>query len=347
MTAVQQAKPTRQWIVSSAFDLLFVANLWWVALLLLPYSKETILAQSSGIEFWQIYFITAPHRWITLLLVATDPDRREGRGWVFAVIAMVTAVIVVGLRLTQSQFACLVLIDFLWNAWHFGSQHGGILRIYGRMGGGGHPALERWAFRTYVIYVSIRAAAWATGWTEQYPAAQRGLEWLDWGILLAPASLVILELIDRPWQRLGKLVYLISAVSMYAVLLYAIRSTDRFLVITMAVAYAAFHAVEYFAIVTFYAQRRSKSGSPAGAFRLMARNWLRVLAVYLIVSGMVLQYLDREWREWYIGLNLWAAFLHYAYDGMIWKLRRVDTAKALAVDLPKGSSAASAPAVSS
>jgi hypothetical protein len=30
-----------------------------------------------------------------------------------------------------------------------------------------------------------------------------------------------------------------------------------------------------------------------------------------------------------MGANIWAAFLHYAYDGMIWKLRRPETAKAL------------------
>ena len=126
MTAARQSAPARQWIVSPAFDLLFVANLWWGLILLLPYTQETMLAQRTGIEFWQIYFITAPHRWITLLLVATDPDRREGRGWVFGLIAVVTALVVLGLRLTQANFACLVFIDFLWNAWHFGSQHGGI-----------------------------------------------------------------------------------------------------------------------------------------------------------------------------------------------------------------------------
>jgi hypothetical protein len=31
------------------------------------------------------------------------------------------------------------------------------------------------------------------------------------------------------------------------------------------------------------------------------------------------------------GLNLWASFVHYAFDGMIWKLRRPATAAALGV----------------
>jgi hypothetical protein len=30
-------------------------------------------------------------------------------------------------------------------------------------------------------------------------------------------------------------------------------------------------------------------------------------------------------------MNLWAAALHYAYDGMIWKLRNTGTAKVLDV----------------
>jgi hypothetical protein len=34
------------------------------------------------------------------------------------------------------------------------------------------------------------------------------------------------------------------------------------------------------------------------------------------------------------GLNLWAAFVHYAFDGMIWKLRRPETAAALGVANP-------------
>ena len=34
------------------------------------------------------------------------------------------------------------------------------------------------------------------------------------------------------------------------------------------------------------------------------------------------------------GMNLWAAFVHYAFDGMIWKLRRPETAAALGVSGP-------------
>jgi hypothetical protein len=332
----------RCWIVSPAFDLFFIVNFWWAAILLLPYARDTGLSQETPVEFWQIYFLTAPHRWITLVLVATDPDRREGRGWVFLVLAVVTALLIVAVRYSQADYRCLVLLDYIWNAWHFGSQHGGILRIYGRMGGGGRPVLERWGFRVFVVYVAMRAAGWATGWTENYAWAQQAMRQLDLAVLAAPALLLIAELMDRPWQRRGKVAYLLSAVTMYTVLLFAIRSGNVYRVIAMSAASAAFHSVEYLAIVTFYAKRRRETGSQAGGFRLMARHWVRILALYMIWFGIISQHTSRSWAELYIALNLWAAFLHYAYDGMIWKLRRSDTARALNVNLASGPVAPSA-----
>jgi len=329
----QGSNAPRYWIVSPAFDLFFIVNFWWAAVLLLPNSRDTGLTQETSVEFWQIYFLTAPHRWITLLLVATDPDRREGRGWVFVLLAVVAAVAIGLVSHLQAGFGCLVMADYVWNAWHFGSQHGGVLRIYGRLGGGGRPVLERWGFRVFVIYVAIRAAGWAMGWTEKFAWAQQTLAVTDWAVLLAPALLLLVELTDRPWQRRGKVAYLLSALTMYGVQLQAIRMGNVYLAIAMSAGSAAFHSVEYLAIVTYYAQRRRVSGSERGSFRLMARHWLRILALYLIVFGIVSQHVSHNYRDLYLALNLWAAFLHYAYDGMIWKLRRSETASSLNVNL--------------
>ena len=207
------------------------------------------------------------------------------------------------------------------------------MRIYGRLGGGGRPVLERWGFRVFVIYVAIRAAGWAMGWTEKFAWAQQTLAVTDWAVLLAPALLLLVELTDRPWQRRGKVAYLLSALTMYGVQLQAIRMGNVYLAIAMSAGSAAFHSVEYLAIVTYYAQRRRVSGSERGSFRLMARHWLRILALYLIVFGIVSQHVSHNYRDLYLALNLWAAFLHYAYDGMIWKLRRSETASSLNVNL--------------
>jgi hypothetical protein len=63
----------------------------------------------------------------------------------------------------------------------------------------------------------------------------------------------------------------------------------------------------------------------------MAASWALVLGAFMFASG-TLDYLARaSFFELAAGLNLGAAFLHYAYDGMIWKLRRPTTARSLGV----------------
>ena len=331
------------WIVSPAFDLCFVINLWWIVLSL------PVFATTSGdspLSFWQIYFLTTPHRWITLFLVAADPDRRTGRGGLFLGLAVVFALIVCGTRSIGGAFICLALVDYVWNAWHFASQHGGILRIYGRKAGGGRPTLERLVMRTFITYVPLRLAGWTTGGLEQYPQARFGLEILDLVILVLPAILIALELADRPWERPGKVLYLLSVTAMYGALLLAVRNEWHRWMMVLTPANAAFHAVEYLAIVTFYARRRESRGS-AGIFQSAAQNWLVVLGLFVVVTGLVGGLADRmtvvhpilgiSINELWVGANLWAAFLHYTYDGMIWKLRRPETAKTLGVEMPQQS----------
>jgi hypothetical protein len=54
----------------------------------------------------------------------------------------------------------------------------------------------------------------------------------------------------------------------------------------------------------------------------------------LVVLGLVGVWADSGggalMRTW-LALNVWAAFLHYTYDGLIWKLRKPATAQALGV----------------
>jgi hypothetical protein len=70
----------------------------------------------------------------------------------------------------------------------------------------------------------------------------------------------------------------------------------------------------------------------AGLFQVMAWRWLSWLAAYVVILGLFAVLLQRGAALWWMGLNLWAAFLHYAYDGMIWKLRRPETARALGIE---------------
>ncbi len=320
-----------QWIVSPAFDLFFFANLWWLVAFLPQFVSAE--QQATTIDFWQVYFLTAPHRWLTLVLVSTDPDRRQGRTWLFVAIAAVAAVFVLGTHSITGAFVCLALVDYIWNSWHFASQHAGITRIYARKAGGGRPRMESTLIRIFVTYTSLRLAGWTTGWTEAIPLAVTVIRFVDLVVLTLPAALVLLDGLSNPRGRIGKLVYLTSIMLMYGSTLVALRSGNHRLVLALTVVSAAYHAVEYMAIVTFYAWRRRDHGSES-PFRTMASHWLQVLAAFAICLGIFGQYMEREMRQLWQGLNLWAAYLHYAYDGMIWKLRRPETAETLGVQLP-------------
>src|SRR5438876_1109099 len=64
------AKP---WLVGPLFDLVFVANLAWPAVALLALAGPSwVLGPLTAL---QVYFISTPHRWITLALVFLDRDR--------------------------------------------------------------------------------------------------------------------------------------------------------------------------------------------------------------------------------------------------------------------------------
>jgi hypothetical protein len=327
---VSAAQPAgRGWIVSPAFDLLFLANLGWLLLLLPGFATRS----DTAIDFWQIYFLTLPHRWITLVLVATDPDRRGGQAIKVGAIAALAAVVVVGAYLGTGAFLCLAMVDYVWNAWHFASQHAGVLRMYSRKVGGGSPWLERWGLRGFITYTAIRAAGWTTGWIE---ASDSWLPWLhaaDLALLLIPAALVVTNLVGAGRDRLGKLAYLGSVCLLYSGFLLSMRFDWAGGVVAFAASGSMFHAVEYLAIVTHYARRRETVGSDS-PFRMLARSWLLFLGLYVLAIGTVGAWMSRQENrvvELWTGLNLWAAFVHYAFDGMIWKLRRPETAAALGV----------------
>ena len=311
------------WLVSPAFDLLFICNLPWI-LLLLPWGE------SGPIEFAQLYFITTPHRWLTLALVFLDPDRREGRSNLFIALAAISAALTGAVWFITGDFLCLLLIDYIWNGWHFASQHAGVLCVYSRKcGDNSRPLLERHGLRLLICYVIARTAGWSTGWLESISGGATYLACLD-ALALGLAAWIVLPAFIVQQSKLPKQVYLISVCSLYSALLVAMMIESRWLVGSLTIASALFHATEYIALVTHYAWRRETLGS-GGIFQIMATRWITFLCFFALSLGLAGAWIHTSGTvpAWWMGANIWAAFLHYAYDGMIWKLRRPETAKAL------------------
>ncbi len=315
---------TLPWLVSPAFDLAFVAGGVWV-LALVP---GLVTADQVGpLHFWQLYFLTTPHRWLTLLLVAADPDRRAGRGGLFAGLAVLVALAVIAVRVGTGALLCLALVDFLWNGWHFAAQHAGILAIYGKRVGG-VVALEKYGLRAVIVYVIVRSAGWALGGSAEDTPWAAGVEWAD-AAAAGLLGVIWLSALPRATRaHAPKLAYLASVSAVYLGLLAGVHWQSAEWTLRFALGSTILHATEYLAVVTTYAWRRQHVGTD-GLFRDMAFHWLPVLAAFVLLVGFFESNAAEALGDFWVGLNLWASFLHYAYDGLIWKLRRPETAKAL------------------
>jgi hypothetical protein len=335
--AARPQPPGGGWLVAPGFDLFFLANLWWP---LVAVAGWWIAETDSWFGFWQIYFLTTPHRWLTLILVAADPDRRANKmSWLIG-IAVVTSIVVFGVWSITGALYCLAVVDYIWNAWHFGAQHGGIARMYARRAGEATSLGQTWGLRVLVVYTALRMAGWSTGWLELTTIGPAALAALDAVMGTACVAAIYLPSLFRARSAFstvestswGRPVYVASVVALYLALLVAVNLHLPALITGLVAGSAGFHAIEYLAIVTFYAQRRKTHGS-AGAFQTMAKNWSALLGLYIIALGAMAFATDRAVQEIWLGVNLWGAFLHYAYDGMIWKLREAKTSQTLGVQL--------------
>src|SRR5262245_4978746 len=195
--AAQYIQRRSGWLFSPWIDALLVANVGWPLLLL--WQSGDGFAGRDGLSFWQVYFLTTPHRWITLALVFLDRERFAQRRVAFVAIAAAVIAACASVRVTTGALTCLLAIDYVWNAWHFASQHHGIYRIYNRRGMrplASSLKLEKSIMRLFLLYVILRVA----GATWSYPQLESALRLTDWMVLAVPAWLLVRDVTQpRQW----------------------------------------------------------------------------------------------------------------------------------------------------
>src|SRR5262249_2657551 len=89
----------------------------------------------------------------------------------------------------------------------------------------------------------------------------------------------------------------------------------------MVVAMTIFHSTEYLAIVSWSVKKRHAK-STEGLFAQLVPHWGAAIVTFMVAMALTAWLLDTHYAaEWTI-LTLFVSYLHYAYDGMIWKVRR-------------------------
>ena len=228
-------------------------------------------------------------------------------------------IVCLGVRITTGALTCLLTIDYIWNAWHFASQHHGIYRIYEHSAGTrlATPVLEKWSMRLFLLYVILRVA----GATWSYAALEQSLRIFDWAILAIPAWLLICELARRP-HAAGRTIYLVSIVTLYVSLLAAVHINQPAVVLSLATASAVFHATEYLALVAWSVHgRHAAQPNQLGIMNYLVPRGGLALGVFILVLGAGGWLLQKNYLQSWLLVNVIVAFLHYAYDGLIWRKR--------------------------
>ncbi len=325
--ATASIPPAKSWLVSPLFDLLFVANvLWWPLAVVL--SLQGTPSVIGPLTLFQIYFLSTPHRWITLVMVFFDSERfwkEPARYGGLGLSLVAGALLLVGIASVAPQatnsLILLMMVDYAWNAWHFAAQHAGIARIYGRIT---RPDMteqqivfERTALRLLVLWAFFRQAISVSSQNQIFHNLQGmfpGLNWLD-PLLVVPALIVIArECRDFQLSSRGRLVYLLSVVSLYVGQLLAIRMGDQVLMQSLFLGAAIFHSTEYLAVVNWSVQKRT-----TGIWKYQLSRTGLGLVVFMIVLGVTNLAINTASAYAWALMTLLVSFLHYAYDGMIWK----------------------------
>lgn len=312
------------WLVDPKYDLFFLANLGWPLLVLLQWLGG--LETQSGISFWQIYFITTPHRWITPALLFLERDRLQANKTKYIMVTVLLISVPLAVKISTGALTCLLTIDYIWNAWHFAAQHHGIYRIYGRKTGGislKRSRIDKWLMRGFLLYVTFRIASWAS----MGAATNQGWGMLDYLFAVIPVTMILREVWQLKPQTLGRCLYFTSVMTLYLSMLWAVAVRNPMLLLMLTTASALFHSIEYLAIVSWSVDRTKKTGkATTQLFQRLMPRWGIVLAVYMLILGMGSWLMESHLLEIWLTINLMMAFLHYAYDGFIWKSRRPKTA---------------------
>lgn len=340
MPASTAARKSGPWIDGARFDLLFIANWYWPLLIVFALISTTTLENTIG--FWMVYMLLTPHRWITLPLVFLDKERYAERPRLFLGIAMFTALGILASILTLPTLTLLLVIDYLWNAWHFAAQHSGIGRIYGRVAyptDRGSAFWEKALLRTFIIYVILRLGmslmvedriVWL-GWLDTIVPY---MTWTDLPMLSIPCYLLGRDLLRMSSATVGRVLYMASVLSLYSLILVLAHFqpvTHRInpVMIGALTAITIFHSTEYLAIVSWTVKKRF-APKTTGLLPQLAKRWTLTLAMFMLglgVSAWLLrvpegstQTPEASQKIWFV-LNMFVSFLHYAYDGIIWKAR--------------------------
>ncbi len=343
------ASPARRspWIVSAPFDLaFFVASPLVILAAMLPLSQ---VYPSFGIYLVVMSFSSMGHHLPGFLRAYGDAELFRRFRWRFLLAPPLVFAVFVAYGLHDLRGMALLLMA--WSIWHVMMQHFGFLRIYDARAGSVDARTARldWAvslggFASIVLaspeytHNLLAVAAETTG--RAAPAAVvRGVQWVVWG-LTAAATVGWVANAALAWRagRPPSLVKAVLLVTTTAFLWFVwVRLGD--LILGLAI-WEIFHDLQYFALTWVYNRRLVERGEGTTRFmNFLFRRRMPLVGLYLLgiaayggSSYFFVQGTAAPLQTVLLAFVFTSTFLHYYYDGFIWKVRQPRTRAGLGLD---------------
>jgi len=237
----------------------------------------------------------------------------------------------------------LIVLTVLWTVYHTVMQKVGILRIYSRKAKYGKSWLDKSLLFSWLIFIMLLlgnspqvreqarryGGAAAKFMSELFKTLEVILPYAIGLTMIVVLYLTFLYLKEEISNR-QKISWPRNYFIVSILLLYATFNYD------FLVGYAVFgfsHAIEYLAFVYFYSGKKFKARPPDSSFmaRVVRRQRLSMATycVVLVSVFLIWRFVGKSALELYI---LGSSFLHFLYDGWIWKVRDPNVGKPLGID---------------
>ncbi|MBJ66678.1 MAG: hypothetical protein CME28_01545 [Gemmatimonadetes bacterium] len=327
----------QKWIISPRADILFFVGT--PLLCLVPMMALKSVFDSQTILFFIMSFFAMGHHLPGFMRAYGDPELFTTFKEKF-LIAPVVVLIVVALAQFNTLHG-LFLMVLLWEIWHLFMQHYGIMRIYD----GKNKIFAKWNAR-WDWLLTLAAFVTVVVYSPEYfyrildQNQNVGLPFLSVEQMLMVKSALFYGTLAIGAGYVGNLFWRLATGQKVSFPKVAVMGTTLFLIyfgwiyiqdLTIGyAAFAAFHDIQYFAIVWVYnnnlVQRQEKTSRLLKTF--FTSRSIPILVGYVAISfiyGTVnysLNWFDRaQWIKAIEILVITSTLLHYYFDGFIWKMR--------------------------
>ena len=320
------------WIQDPKSDIIFYSFGWIVVFALL------LLFQNNWAAIILVVLLTSyVHRHYTFALVYGETEEFEKHKPIYIglpILALVATVLFVYF----DSFRILFIISVVWTIYHTVAQKYGITRIYSRKAGYGEARTELWTIYSWAIFLFLYTAISQKETLAKYNAGKFFLDYLTpyMGLInivtmisLAAciyftARYFYIEYQNRDKISIPKNIYVISILLLYSVFLYS--------VVAGYIVFGFSHAIEYIAFVNFFVDRKYKKRPESKSLLAKASKNLWLYSTIFALTVVVLALLGREWDRRALEIYVvGTSFLHFTYDGMIWKVRKPEVGKPLEI----------------